>query len=91
MAASRATTNRSKKRAGVTADSKIPFTPGRGRLLSPREAAAYLGVTERQMRRLREEGLLAFVKVKGLYRFKFEDLEAFIEANTFSATTAVEQ
>jgi excisionase family DNA binding protein len=85
MAAKRATTHPSKKRAGITADSKIPFTPERGKLLSPREAAAQLGITERQMRRLREERLLPCVKVKGLYRFKFEDIEAFIEANTTPA------
>jgi excisionase family DNA binding protein len=85
MAATRATTKRSKKRTGATADSKIPFTPERGVLVSPREAAAYLGVTDRQMRRLREHRLLPAVKVKGLYRFKFEDLEAFIEANTTPA------
>jgi excisionase family DNA binding protein len=73
-------TTRKNARVGVTTDSKIPWTPERGPLLSPREAAARLGVTERQIVRLRREYALPFVKAGGLYRFHIDDLDAYIAA-----------
>lgn len=44
------------------------------------EAAAYLNVTERFMRRLVAERRIAFHKVGALLRFRVDDLDTFFEA-----------
>jgi excisionase family DNA binding protein len=54
-------------------------------LFSYREAAAYLGVTERRMRRAVALREVPYIKVGKLVRFRQEALDEFIEANTVAA------
>ena len=54
------------------------------RLMTPDEAASFLSVSTRTLKRLVAEGALRAVKIRGSMRFKLEDLEAFIEANRWS-------
>lgn len=51
---------------------------GAARLLTPSEAAAYLNVTERWVRRAVAERRIDFIKVGKLLRFDLADLDAFI-------------
>ena len=51
------------------------------RLMTPDEAAGFLSVSTRTLKRLVAEGELGAVKIRGSMRFRLEDLEAFIEAN----------
>ena len=50
------------------------------RLMTPNEAANFLSVSTRTLKRLVAEGKLGAVKIRGSMRFKLKDLEAFIEA-----------
>ena len=52
------------------------------RLLDVGEAAAYLNTSKRHIRRLRAESRLAYVKVGAKLRFRREDLDAYVAANT---------
>lgn len=52
--------------------------PGTSRLLTPREAAAYLNVTERWIRRAVADRRIDFIKVGKLLRFDLVDLDTFI-------------
>ena len=54
------------------------------RLMTPNEAANFLSVSTRTLKRLVAEGKLGAVKIRGSMRFKLKDLEAFIEANKWS-------
>ena len=54
------------------------------RLMTPDEAAGFLSVSTRTLKRLVAEGALGAVKIRGSMRFKLEDLQAFIEANRWS-------
>ena len=54
------------------------------RLMTPDEAAGFLWVSTRTLKRLVAEGALGAIKIRGSMRFKLEDLEAFIEANRWS-------
>ena len=54
------------------------------RLMTPEEAAGFLSVSTRTLKRLVAEGDLGAVKIRGSMRFKLEDLEAFIEASKWS-------
>ena len=54
------------------------------RLMTPDEAASFLSVSTRTLKRLVAEGTLGAIKIRGSMRFKLEDLEAFIEANRWS-------
>ena len=54
------------------------------RLMTTDEAASFLSVSTRTLKRLVAEGALRAVKIRGSMRFKLEDLEAFIEANRWS-------
>ena len=54
------------------------------RLMTPNEAAGFLSVSTRTLKRLVAEGALGAVKIRGSMRFKMKDLEAFIEANRWS-------
>ena len=54
------------------------------RLMTPDEAAGFLSVSTRTLKRLVAEGALGAVKIRGSMRFKLEDLEAFIEASRWS-------
>jgi excisionase family DNA binding protein len=49
--------------------------------MTPDEAAGFLSVSTRTLKRLVAEGKLGAVKIRGSMRFKLKDLEAFIEAN----------
>jgi excisionase family DNA binding protein len=57
-----------------------PPAPTRGHPLTLPEAAAYLNVTERYMRRLVTDRRIPYFKVGRLLRFSAEDLDAFLEA-----------
>ena len=50
------------------------------RLMTPNEAAGFLSVSTRTLKRLVAEGELGAVKIRGSMRFILKDLEAFIEA-----------
>lgn len=50
-------------------------------ILTLKEVAAYLKLTEKTAYRLASEGKLPGFKVGGSWRFKREDLEAWIEEN----------
>ena len=54
------------------------------RLMTPDEAASFLSVSTRTLKRLVAEDELEAVRIRGSMRFKLEDLEAFIEANRWS-------
>jgi excisionase family DNA binding protein len=56
------------------------LAPTRGHPLTLPEAAAYLNVSERYMRRLVTERRIPYFKVGRLLRFLAEDLDAFFEA-----------
>lgn len=55
--------------------------PPRGELLSPVQAAEYLGVGERFIRRLIAERRIAYVKVGKYVRIHRGDLDEWIERN----------
>ena len=54
------------------------------RLMTPDEAAGFLSVSRRTLKRLVAEGELVAVKIRGSMRFKLEDLEAFVESSRWS-------
>jgi excisionase family DNA binding protein len=58
-----------------------PPAPGQARPLTLPEAATYLNVTERYMRRLVTERRIPYFKVGRLLRFSTEDLDDFLEAS----------
>ena len=49
------------------------------RLLTPEEAAGYLSVSKRTLKRLVAEKELSAIRVRGGMRFRLEDLLAFVE------------
>ncbi|QDF75991.1 MULTISPECIES: helix-turn-helix domain-containing protein [Shewanella] len=51
-----------------------------GKILTLKEVAAYLKLAEKTAYRLASEGKLSGFKVGGSWRFKREDLEAWIES-----------
>ena len=51
-------------------------------LLGVADAAAYLNTSERHVRRLRAEHRIRYIKVGAKLRFRREDLDGFISANT---------
>ena len=51
-------------------------------LLGVAEAAPYLNTSERHVRRLRAEHRLRYVTVRAKLRFRRDDLDGFIAANT---------
>jgi excisionase family DNA binding protein len=65
-------------KAGVTAKPKRPWTPDRGPVLTPEEAADYLGVKPRMIWRLMDEGHLPKIKVGKLVRLDKKDLDDYI-------------
>jgi len=54
------------------------------RLLTPDEAAQFLSISQRTVKRLVAEGLLRAYKIRRSMRFKLEDLEAYIQQNHWS-------
>lgn len=55
--------------------------PMPSRLLSPEEAARFLGISNRTLDRLVKQGMVAVVRIGSSRRFKLEDLLAVIERN----------
>ena len=51
------------------------------RLLNKKEAAKFLNISVGTLDHLKTEGEIAFVKIRGIYRFDIEDLDKFIENN----------
>jgi excisionase family DNA binding protein len=78
------TAKRSKKKwtshPDLSVDERGPAT-----LYTPEEAANYLGRKPRFMRDVVAQLLIPYVKVGGRVRFRKADLDAYIDANTFSA------
>jgi len=54
------------------------------RLLTPKEAADYLSVSRRTLKRLVTEKSISAVRIRGSMRFRFEDLLSFVEQNNWS-------
>ena len=54
------------------------------RLLTPKEAADFLSVSTRTIKRLVSEGSLPAVRVRNSMRFKLQDLELYIEQSKWS-------
>ena len=54
------------------------------RLLTPDEAAQFLSVSQRTVKRLVAEGSLRAYKVRRSMRFRLEDLEAYVEQNNWT-------
>jgi excisionase family DNA binding protein len=54
------------------------------RLLTPDEAAQYLSVSQRTVKRLVAEGNLRAYKVRRSMRFRLKDLEAYVEQNKWT-------
>jgi len=54
------------------------------RLLTPKEAADFLSVSARTIKRLVSEGSLRAVRVRSSMRFKLQDLETYIEQSRWS-------
>ena len=54
------------------------------RLLTPKEAADFLSVSSRTIKRLVSEGNLPAVRVRNSMRFKLQDLELYIERSRWS-------
>ena len=54
------------------------------RLLTPKEAADFLSVSARTIKRLVSEGSLRAVRVRSSMRFKLQDLEIYIERSRWS-------
>ena len=59
-------------------------------LLGVADAAAYLNTSERHVRRLRAEHRIRYVKVGAKLRFRREDLDGFISANTHDPVAYVD-
>ncbi len=55
-------------------------------LLDYSDAAAYLGITVRHLKRLREYGQIEYVKVGRLVRFRPDALDDYIEAHAVPAS-----
>jgi excisionase family DNA binding protein len=71
--------NSSPSRASSTAPPRRPSQPGR-RMLKTREAADYLGISTWTLRRLMNEGEIAYLKYRGgAANFDTRDLDAYIE------------
>ncbi|NBS27071.1 MAG: DNA-binding protein [Gammaproteobacteria bacterium] len=54
------------------------------RLMTPDEAAGFLSVSTRTLKRLVAEGALGAVKIRGSMRFRLQDLEKYIERSRWS-------
>ena len=54
------------------------------RLLTPDEAAQFLSVSQRTVKRLVAEGSLRAYKVRRSMRLRLEDLEAYVEQNNWT-------
>ena len=54
------------------------------RLLTPDEAAQFLSVSQRTVKRLVAEGHLRAYKIRRSMRFKLEDLSAYVEQNNWT-------
>jgi excisionase family DNA binding protein len=54
------------------------------RLLTPKEAADFLSVSARTIKRLVSEGRLPAVRIRNSMRFKLQDLEIYIEHSRWS-------
>ncbi len=54
------------------------------RLLTPEEAADFLSVSVRTIKRLVTEGNVQAIRIRGSMRFRLEDLMTFIERSKWS-------
>jgi len=54
------------------------------RLLTPEEAADFLSVSVRTIKRLATEGSVQAIRIRGSMRFRLEDLMTFIERSKWS-------
>jgi len=54
------------------------------RLLTPKEAANFLSVSARTIKRLVSEGSLPAIRVRNSMRFRLQDMEMYIERSRWS-------
>jgi len=54
------------------------------RLLTPKEAADFLSVSARTIKRLVSEGNLPAIRIRNSMRFRLQDLEMYIERSRWS-------
>jgi hypothetical protein len=73
------TESRATNRKRGSEEPEQPYSHDRGPLLTKREAAAYLAVTERMMNRLTYEYGLRRRKIGGRNRYHIDDLNDLIE------------
>ena len=69
--------NQNRKELAMTSSKPV-------RLLTPDEAAQFLSVSQRTVKRLVAEGSLRAYKVRRSMRFRLEDLEAYVEQNNWT-------
>ena len=67
------------------ADPKRPFSERNGKLMTPVEVADYLGITERQVRRMVGTDELAPTYVRKLLRIHIDDVENYIKQHRRAA------
>ena len=74
------------KEVGLACDARVKSNPSTSATVSHRspldlvEAASYLNVNERYIRRLVAERRVRYLKVGRLLRFRVEDLETFLDS-----------
>ena len=69
--------NQNRKELAMTSSKPV-------RLLTPDEAAQFLSVSHRTVKRLVAEGSLRAYKIRRSLRFRLEDLEAYVEQNNWT-------
>jgi excisionase family DNA binding protein len=61
------------------------LTPARRTVMSPRDAADYLSMSERKLWSLTKQGEIPYSKIGRLVRYTIDDLDAFLAANRIAA------
>jgi excisionase family DNA binding protein len=69
--------NKNRKELAMTSSKPV-------RLLTPDEAAQFLSVSQRTVKRLVADGSLRAYKIRRSMRFRLEDLEADVEQNNWT-------
>jgi len=69
--------NKNRKELAMTSSKPV-------RLLTSNEAAQFLSVSQRTVKRLVADGSLRAYKIRRSMRFRLEDLEAYIEQNNWT-------
>ena len=59
---------------------------GGNQLMTEEEAAQYLGVHRTTLWKERKAGRITFARIAGKIRYRYVDIETYLNRNTFSAT-----